>query len=144
MERERRGEARPGIPCPVLGELSEDVAVVRATYRAIAEGDAVALDRLVDPGVVWVHAAVSRLPFDGTCCGLAAVLAGGFRRREGSAPPFAADTFVELGDGVLVVGRFFAVEGSVGEDAGERPFLHECFVRGARLVTIREYPAGNP
>jgi ketosteroid isomerase-like protein len=137
---EREGqEGHPAIRCPVLGELSEDVAVVRAAYRAISEGDALALDRLVAPGVVWVHPAVSRLPFDGTSCGLAAVLAGGFHCRDGSVPPFAAETFLELGDGVLVVGRFLGDEGT----GRERPFLHECFVRSGRIVTIREYPTDD-
>jgi len=138
MERERQ-EGHPAIGCPVLGELSEDAVVVRAAYRAISEGDAPALDHLVNPGVVWVHPAVSRLPFDGTSCGLAAVLAGGFHCRNGSIPPFTAETFLELGDGVLVVGRFFEGDGQ----GSEKPFLHECFVRGGKIVTIREYPAGE-
>jgi ketosteroid isomerase-like protein len=138
MKRQEQ-EGHSAIKCPVAGELSEDAVVVRAVYRAIGEGDASALARLVDPGVVWVHPLVARLPFDGTSCGLAAVLAGGFRRRDGSGPPFAAESFLEFGDGVLVVGRFFGGNGA----GGERPFLHECFVRGGKIVTIREYPAGT-
>jgi len=137
MVERKEQEEYPGIECPVAGELAGDTAVVRAAYRAVSEEDAAALDRLVDPGVVWVHPMTARLPFDGTSCGLAAVLSGCFRRRDGGGPPFVAETFVELGDGVLVAGRFFE-----GERADvERPFLHECYVRNGRIFLIRGYPA---
>jgi len=78
---------------------------------------------------------VARLPFDGTRRGLPAVLAAAFRHDEdGTGPEISAETFLEFGDGVLVAGRF--LDGPV-----EEPFLHECSVRGGKVVLIREYPA---
>jgi len=48
----------------------------------------------------------------------------------------SADTFLEIGDGVLVAGRF------LGDGEGDGvPFLHECSVREGRVSRIREYPA---
>lgn len=47
---------------------------------------------------------------------------------------------MEFGDGVLVVGRFLGWNEADGEKA-EEPFLHKCFVRGGKIVRIREYPA---
>jgi hypothetical protein len=65
----------------------------------------------------------------------ATVLRAAFRRDEdGTGPELCAETFLEFGDGVLVAGRFLG--GPV-----EEPFLHECFVRGGKVVLIREYPA---
>ena len=93
----------------------------------------------MDPQVEWVDPAVTRLPFDGVLTGPPSVLRAAFRRDEhGDGPRVFADTFLEMGDGVLVVGRF-----SGGEDAGphEVPFLHECSVRAGRIIRIREYPA---
>ena len=117
------------------GEVSEDADVVRAMYRALQERDAPALARHTDPRITWVHPLVARLPFDGTRRGLQTVLRAAFRRDEdGTGPEVSAKTFLEFGDGVLVAGRFLG--GPV-----EEPFLHECFVRGGRVVLIREYPA---
>lgn len=116
---------------PVPGELLEDAATVRAAYRALEVGEVRTLGRYMDPRVEWVHPAATRLPFDGTVRGRAAVLRSAFHRSEdGSGPRASANTFIELGDGVLVVGRF-----------AETPFLHECSVRNGRISRIREYPA---
>ena len=122
---------------PAAGELAEDVTPVRAAYRALEDGDEQALTRYLDPQVVWVHPSVSHLPFDGVLRGLPAVLRAAFRRDEdGNCPQVSADTFVEIGDGVLVAGRFL----EDGEENG-MPFLHECSVRAGRIERIREYPA---
>lgn len=116
---------------PVPGEFLEDAATVRAAYGALEAGDTRTLGRHMDPRVEWVHPAATHLAFDGVVRGLPAVLRSAFRRSEdGSGPPASADTFIELGDGVLVVGRFAAA-----------PFLHECSVRNGRISRIREYPA---
>ncbi len=124
----------------VPGEFQDDAATVRAAYRALEAGDADGLARLLDPRVEWVHPATTRLAFDGVVRGLPSVLRSAFRRtEEGSGPRASADTFVELGDGVLVVGRF--VEGHGPDGAPEAPFLHECSVRGGRIFRVREYPA---
>ena len=124
---------------PVPGEFTDDAATVRAAYRALETGDLRALIRLLNPRVEWVHPAATRLPFDGVVRGLSPVLRSAFRRTdEGCGPRASADTFVELGDGVLVVGRFR--EGH-GPEASETPFLHECSVRGGKISLIREYPA---
>ncbi len=121
---------------PAAGELAEDLPTVRAAYRALEDGDERALNRYVDPHVEWVHPAVTRLPFDGVIRGLPSVLRSAFRRDEdGDGPRISADTFLEIGDGVLVAGRFLK-DGEAGE-----PFLHECSVRGGRIERIREYPA---
>lgn len=120
-----------------LAEFSEDAAVAREAYRALEAGDDAALARWVDPDVRWIHPAVTRLPFDGTRHGLPDVLRAAFRRDEsGAGPRVSADTFLEFGDGILVVGRFLRE----GEGASEL-FLHECSVRDGRVVLIREYPA---
>ncbi len=122
---------------PAAGELAEDVTTVRAAYQALEAGDEEALTYYLDPQVEWVHPAVTRLPFDGVRRGLPAVLQAAFRRDEdGNGPRVSADSFLEIGDGVLVAGRFF--RDSVKEGA---PFLHECSVRGGRIERIREYPA---
>ena len=122
---------------PAAGELAEDITPVRAAYRALAEGEEQALTRYLDANIVWVHPAVSRLPFDGVLRGLPAVLRAAFRRDEdGNGPQVSADTFLELGDGVLVAGWFLRD----GEEKG-MPFLHECSVRAGRIERIREYPA---
>ena len=119
---------------PASGEVSEDADVVRAMYRALEERDAPALARRTDPRITWVHPLVARLPFDGTRRGLQTVLRAAFRRDEdGTGPEVSAETFLEFCDGVLVAGRF--LDGPV-----EEPFLHECFVRGGKVVLIREYP----
>ena len=124
---------------PAAGELAEDVTTVRAAYRALEARDEQALSRYVDPRVVWVHPLVTRLPFDGTLRGLPHILRAAFRRNEeGTTACLCADTFLEMGDGVLVVGRFAEGEGA---DRHETPFLHECSVRAGRIVCIREYPA---
>lgn len=116
---------------PVPGEFLEDAATVRAAYRALETGDTRTLERYLDPRVEWIHPAATRLAFDGMVRGLPSVLRSAFRRSEdGSGPRASADTFIELGDGVLVVGRF-----------AEAPFLHECSVRNGRISRIREYPA---
>lgn len=139
MARVGRYERRPGgIPA---AETLEDVAVVCAMYRALEEGDAAALARVADARIEWIDPVVARLPFDGTRRGLPAVLRGAFRRNEaGVGPRISPETFLEFGGGVLVVGRFI---GRAGTEAGqvEEPFLQECFVRGGRVVRIREYPA---
>lgn len=124
---------------PVPGEFLEDTATVRAAYRALEAGDLEALARHLDPKVEWVHPAATRLAFDGLVRGLPSVLRFAFRRTEdGDGPRASADTFLEIGDGVLVVGRFTA-----GPDAGGAgaPFLQECSVRDGRIFRIREYPA---
>jgi ketosteroid isomerase-like protein len=122
---------------PAAGELAEDVTTVRAAYRALEEGDEQALACYLASQVEWVHPAVTRLPFDGTLRGLPSVLRAAFRRDEdGNGPRLSADTFLEIGDGVLVAGRFLESE----EEPGE-PFLHECSVRGGKIERIREYPA---
>lgn len=126
---------------PSVGERSEDADAVRAVYGALGEGDASIFTRCVDPQVEWIHPMVSRLPFDGVQRGLPAVLRHAFRRdAEGAGPRVSAETFLEFGDGVLVVGRFLGQDGAEGEEI-EEPFVHECFVRGGRVVSVREYPA---
>ncbi|MDQ4128891.1 MAG: nuclear transport factor 2 family protein [Actinomycetota bacterium] len=130
------GRPRQGEP-PIAGELAEDATTVRAAYQALEEGDEEALTYYLDPQVEWVHPAVTRLPFDGTLRGLPSVLRAAFRRdEEGNGLRVSAETFLEIGDGVLVAGRFL----EDGEDDGV-PFLHECSVRGGRIALIREYPA---
>lgn len=120
-------------------EAAKDSDVVRAMYRALAEGDTGSLAGHADPEIEWVDPLVTRLPFDGTRRGLAAVLRVAFRRgADGTGPRISAETFLELGDGVLVAGRFL---GCRGDEAEESPFLHEACVRGDRVVRIREYPA---
>ena len=127
------GPRREGAPSS--GEVSEDADVVRAMYQALEERDAPALARRTDPRITWVHPLVARLPFDGTRRGLQTVLRAAFRRDEdGTGPEVSAETFLEFGDGVLVAGRFLGMP-------VEEPFLHECFVRGGKVVLIREYPA---
>ncbi len=122
---------------PAAGELAEDVTTVRAAYRALEVGDQQALTRYLDPQIEWVHPAVTRLPFDGILRGLPAVLRSAFRRNEdGTGPRVSADTFLEIGDGVLVAGRFL---GDGEQETGE-PLLHECSVRGGWVERIREYP----
>ena len=123
-----------GVPA---AEATEDAAVVRALYRALEEGEISDLALYADPGISWVHPMVARLPFDGTKRGLPAVLKNAFQRdADGTGPRISAETFVELGDGVLVAGRLVE-EGT----SNEKPFLHECTVRGGRVVLMREYPA---
>ena len=120
---------------PAAGELAEDVTVVRAAYLSLEAGDEQKVEHYLDPQVEWVHPAVTRLPFDGVLRGLPSVLRAAFRRDEdGKGPRISAETFVEIGDGVLVAGRFLGAE-------YEEPFLHECYVRGGRIERIREYPA---
>jgi ketosteroid isomerase-like protein len=122
---------------PAAGELAEDVTTVRAAYQAAEKGDEEALAHCLDPQVEWVHPAVTRLPFDGVLRGMPAVLRAAFRRDEdGKGPQVSADSFLEIGDGVLVAGRFFRDSVKEGE-----PFLHECSVRSGRIKRIREYPA---
>lgn len=138
MAKVRRYERRPG-SVPAV-ETSDDAAVVRAMYRALEEGDA-AVARHADARIEWIHPAVTRLPFDGTRRGLPAVLRGAFRRDEaGAGPRISPETFLEFGDGVLVAGRFIGRAGSEGGPV-EEPFLQECFVRGGKVVRVREYPA---
>lgn len=132
-------------PCngasPSTGERSEDAAVVRTAYRALGEEDISTFTRCVDPQVEWIHPMVARLPFDGVRRGLPAVLHNAFRRDiDGARPRVSAETFLEFGDGVLVVGRFLVRNGAQGEEI-EEPFVHECFVRDGRVISIREYPA---
>ena len=124
---------------PVPGEFLEDTATVRAAYRALEAGDSRTLVRYLDPKVEWVHPAATRLAFDGLVRGVPSVLRFAFRRTEdGDGPRASADTFLEIGDGVLVVGRF-----ATGPDAESTstPFLQECSVREGRIFRIREYPA---
>ena len=136
-----RSPRRGGLP--TAGELAEDVTAVRAVYRALEVGDPQKAACHMDPQVEWVDPAVTRLPFDGMVRGLPSVLRAAFRRNDdGGDPRVFADTFLEMGDGVLVVGRFSGGFAG-GEDAGtpEEPFLHECSVRAGRVIRIREYPA---
>lgn len=124
---------------PVPGEFLKDAETVRAAYRALAANDVRTLNHHLDPQVEWVHPAVTRFAFDGVLRGLPSVLRSAFRRNEeGGGPRVFADTFLELGDGVLVVGRF---AGGPGAEEAEAPFLHECSVRDGRIFRIREYPA---
>lgn len=127
------GDPRRG-GSPATGEFTDDATTVRAAYRALEAGDERAASRYLDPKVAWVHPAVTRLPFDGVRRGLPAVLRAAFRR--GTGWRLSADTFLEMGDGVLVAGRF------VAEGAGDgEPFLHECSVSGGRISCVRGYPA---
>ena len=124
---------------PAAGELVEDATTVRAAYQALEDDDPRKAAPYLDPSVRLVHPAVVRLPFDGVLTGVPSLLPAGFRRDEnGDGPRVFGDTFLEMGDGVLVVGRF--AEGE-GPDRTETPFLHECSVRSARIFRIREYPA---
>ena len=108
--------------------------VVRCAYRAVEEGDVLALARCLDARVGWVDPMVSRLPFDGLSRGLSALLRGAFRcGPDGKGPRVEAGVFLELGDGVLVMGRLLST-------GGEEPFVHECSVRGGRVVLVRGYP----
>ena len=132
-----RSPRRGGLPA--AGELAEDVTAVRTVYRALEEGDPHEAARHMDPRVEWVDPTVVRLPFDGVLRGLPSVLRAAFRRNEdGGGPRVFADTFLEMGDGVLVVGRFAGDEDAEGAEA---PFLHEYTVRAGRVIRIREYPA---
>ncbi len=121
------------------GEVSEDAAVVRAMYRALEEGDTPSLARYADPRIQWVHPMVARLPFDGTRRGLPTVLRAAFRRGTDGAACLRAD-LPGVWRRVLVVGRFLGDREAEGEPV-EEPFLHECFVRGGKVVLICEYPA---
>lgn len=113
--------------------------MVRGLYLALEEGDVSALEHYADPEIEWICPLVARLPFDGTRRGLPAVLHNAFGHdADGSGPRVWAGTFLQFGDGVLVVGRLF---GHAGSELRETPFLHECYVRGGRVVRIREYPA---
>lgn len=135
MSKLKRNEGLP------TAEATEDVTVVRAIYQALEKGDVPVLARYAEPSIEWMHPMVTRLPFDGTRRGLTAVLRSAFRRdTDGIGPRVLAETFLELGDGVLVVGRLLDV-GRVEDEPNEVPFLHECFVRGGRVARIREYPA---
>ena len=121
---------------PVPGELQEDVSTVRAAYAAIEASDERAVARFIDREVEWVHPAVTHLPFDGAVRGRKAVVRGAFRKNEdGSGPKVSAESFFELGDVVLVAGRFMRDHGM------EDPFLHKCCVKAGRVILIREYPA---
>ncbi len=136
----KMGHSRDGVS-PSAAERSEDAAVVRAMYRALGEGDASIFTRYVDPRAEWVDPMVARLPFDGVRRGLPALLRHAFRRgADGEEPRVSAETFLEFGDGVLVVGRFLGRAGAEGEQT-EEPFVHECYVKGGRVIRIREYPA---
>ena len=133
-EGKRRTTPRHHDGSPPPSELFMDADTVRAMYRSIEEEDLGALSGLVDRDVDWIDPAVARLPFDGTRRGLPSLLRAAFRRgRDGTGPPISADTLVELGDGVLVAGRFLT-------DPEPEPFLHECLVRGGRIVCVRGYP----
>lgn len=136
-----RGPRRGGLPAS--GELAEDATAVRAVYRALEVGDPQKAACHMDPQVEWVDPVVTHLPFDGVLRGLPSVLRAAFRRTEdGNGPRVLADTFLEMGDGVLVVGRFSGgFSGGEDADTPEEPFLHECFVRAGRVIRIREYPA---
>lgn len=144
MSKFRRQEEHPGCVEPPAGEVTEDAAVVRAMYGALeanleANGGQ-ALADCVDPQIEWIDSMVTRLPFDGTRRGLPTVLRNAFRRSaDGTGPEVSAETFLEFGDGVLVVGRFLGGGGTEGEKI-EEPFVHECFIRGGRVIRIREYP----
>lgn len=132
---ERGSDGAPAV------EASRDADVVRAMYRALEEGDAAALARHADAGIEWIDPMVARLPFDGTRRGLPAVLRSAFRRDEaGRGPRVSPETFLEFGDGVLVVGRFIGRAGPA-DGPVEEPLVQECFVRGGKVVRIREYPA---
>ncbi|HKH12946.1 MAG TPA: hypothetical protein VKA73_17525 [Rubrobacter sp.] len=127
-----------GVPA---AELAEDAVVVRALYRALEEGVVSDLALYADPEISWVHPMVARLPFDGTGRGLKTVLRSAFfRDAEGTGPRLSAETFVEFGDGVLVAGRFLEDRETEGASS-ERPFLHECLMRGGRVVLVRGYLA---
>ena len=135
MSRLTRNERFPA------AEAAEDATVVRAMYEALEEGNVPAFARYADQAIEWVHPAVARLPFDGTQRGFTAVLRNAFRRDVGgTGPRIRAETFLEFGDGVLVAGRFLGGYG--GQDGtAEEPFLQECFIRGGKVIRIREYPA---
>ena len=121
-------------------ETNADVFAVRAMYRAFEAGDARDLSCCVSPDVYWVHPVVTRLPFDGTRRGLPALLRSAFRRAaDGTGPRVLAETFVEFGDGVLVVGRFLG-DPAQEDGSAEEPFMHECFVKGGKVIGVREYP----
>ncbi len=141
MSKIRRHEGGPGDGgSPAAAEITEDAAVVRSMYGALEEDDEQALAGCVDPRIEWIHPMVTRLPFDGARHGLPTVLRDAFRRAaDGGEPRVSAETFLEFGDGVLVVGRLLGRSGMEGEPA-EKPFLHECFVRGGKVIRIREYP----
>lgn len=132
------GRPPRGTPA-VPGEFLEDVATVRAAYRALEDGDLREAARYLDPRITWVDPAVASLPFDGARRGLPAVLRAAFRQDEdGNGPRVTTGTYLEFGDGVLVVGRFLGARGA--REAGE-PFLHECSVRDGKISGIRQYPA---
>lgn len=138
MKTERSYEG--GVP-PIAGEGTEDAIVVRALYCALVDGDDSIFARCLDPQIEWIHLMVARLPFDGARRGLPVVVRHAFRRSEdGVEPRVSAETFLEFGDGVLVVGHFLGRGETEGEEV-EGSFMHECFVRGGRVVRIREYPA---
>ncbi len=142
MSKLRGQEGRPdGIGPPATGKATEYAAVVHAMYDSLEANDEQALADCVDERIEWVHPMVTRLTFDGVQHGLPAVLRNAFRRAaDGGRPRVSADTFLEFGDGVLVVGRFLRSGDTDGEQI-EEPFLHECFIRSGRVVSIREYPA---
>ena len=122
-------------------EATEDAAVVRAMYQALEEQNVPAFACHADAAIEWIHPMATRLPFDGTQRGFTAVLRNAFRRDVGGAGPrICAETFLEFGDGVLVAGRFLSPCGAQ-DGTNEEPFLHECFVRGDKVIRIREYPA---
>jgi hypothetical protein len=137
---ERRGGPPDSGRLPT-GEFSEDAGVVRAMYLALEGRDPTALALSVDPEIAFVDPAVTLLPFDGLRHGLPAVLRAAFHRDSSAAgPEVSGETFLELGDGVLVAGRLLWPRGA-RDEPDERPFLHECFVRGGRVALIRGYPA---
>jgi ketosteroid isomerase-like protein len=128
---------RDGSPPPA--ELTEDVGLVRAMYRALGRDDLGALDDTVSQDVGWIDPFVARFPFDGTRRGLPSVLRAAFRlEHDGTGPRVCADTFLELGDGVLVAGRFLDEANGAAE-----PFLHECLVRGGKVFLIRGFIADD-
>jgi ketosteroid isomerase-like protein len=115
---------------------SENVAVVRRGYEALARGDVDAFLGLLDPRVEWTHP--DGVPYGGTHRGIAGMQEvlrlWGESYEEMRVIP---EEFLDAGDAVVVIGRYLVRPR--GADELDTWFVNVFELADGKVVRFRDY-----
>lgn len=117
---------------------SENVAVVRGLYDALARGDVEAVLGPLDPGVRWTEA--DGFPYAGTYVGPEAVLEGVFARLGSEWEGFRAvpEEIIDGGATVVALGEYGGTYAETGRSF-TAPFAHVWRLEGGKVTRFRQY-----
>lgn len=118
----------------------EDVALIRATYDALAQGDVPGALGRMSSDIVWNEAESFPYADRNPYVGPDAILSGVFARLGAEWDGFAAapEEFLDAGDTVVVTGRYSGAYKSTGRSIHAQ-FVHVWRVVGGKVQRFQQY-----